>query len=643
MHNRKTEEIHHGGTEIELVLRIFESCPDKHIGELSGPKEESPALNTLLLELFSPCLRGDSLPLPTSSRGHCWKGRSPNGTLPSNCVSTTSKGEPLMPRLRCFIGLVLIAASFGIASATRKLIAAELRGEIRDAASGELLPARITIQSADGAKWFFAKSANANGSALSYDRVRGEKSIEKHTTLSAHPFVVEVPAGKYTLTTERGKEYLTVTQEIEVDEKPVSVTITLKRWINMAERGWYSGDTHMHRTLAEMPNLVLAEDLNMAFPMSQWVQASHTLPEKGTVDPKPIPTEPIFADATHAIMPLNSEYEIFSVGAKRHTLGAVLVLGQKSPMKVGAPPLKAVAEEAHKQGALLDLEKHSWAWTPIIAPVMKADLYPLTNNHIWRTEFAFKSWTIENNWRDNPRIETTKEGFTEEGWMNFGFETYYALLNCGLRMRPTAGTGNGVHSVSAGFGRVYVDLGKDKFTPDLWMKRLNEGHSFVTTGPMLMLKVGDKPLGSFKLSKSKRRLGLVELFPVSGQIISQFPLDRIEIINSDGVLRVIKPPTQSGEYFRYEFSEEFYYEDSIWFAVRCFEKLPNGRVRFAHSAPAFVDFEDSPIRPRRDQVRYLIQRCEEEISRNKEVLNEAELAEYREALEFYQSKLATAR
>ena len=387
-----------------------------------------------------------------------------------------------MSHLRCFVILVLIVATLGPVGTTRELIAAELRGEIRDAESGELLPARISIQSEDGTKWFFAKSADAKGSALSYDRVRGERSVEKHTTLSAHPFVVELPAGKYTLTAERGKEYLTATQAVEVMEKPVNVTIKLMRWINMAERGWYSGDTHLHRTLAEIPNLVLAEDLNLAFPMSQWVLGSHTLPEKGTIDPQPIPTEPIFADATHAIMPLNSEYEIFSVGSQRHTLGAVLVLGQKSPLKVGAPPMKAVAEEAHKQGALLDLEKHSWAWTPIIAPVMKADLYPLTNNHVWRTEFAFKSWTIENNWRDNPRIETTKEGFTEDGWLNFGFETYYALLNCGLRMRPTAGTGNGVHSVSAGFGRVYVDLGQEKFTPELWMKHIfYVAHNICTT------------------------------------------------------------------------------------------------------------------------------------------------------------------
>lgn len=298
------------------------------------------------------------------------------------------------------IGLICLIGVTSALSAGPPIV--PLRGEIRDAETGLLLPARLYIQSADGARWFFAKSADAQGSALVYDKFRDAKSVEKHTTLSAHPFVAEVPPGKYTLTVERGKEYLTATKEVEVGTQPLDVKIELRRWINMAERGWYSGDTHVHRPISELSNVALAEDLNMVYPMSQWVTVTHTLPEKGRVDPQPIPTAPIFAAPTHAIVPFNTEYEIFSVGAKRHTLGAVLILGQKEPLKIGIPPLKAVADEAHRQGGLLDLEKHSWAWTPIIAPVMKADLYPLSNNHIWRTEFAFKQWTIENNWRDNP-------------------------------------------------------------------------------------------------------------------------------------------------------------------------------------------------------------------------------------------------
>lgn len=511
-----------------------------------------------------------------------------------------------------------------------------LHGEICDADSGQLLPARLYIQSADGTKWFFAKSAAPNGSALVYDRAR-EKSIEKHTTLSAHPFVAELPPGKYTLTVERGKEYLTATQEVEVADKPVSVTIQLKRWINMAERGWYSGDTHVHRPISELSNVALAEDLNVVYPMSQWVQVSHTLPEKGRVDPQPIPTAPIFADPTHTIVPFNTEYEIFSVGPKRHTLGAVLILGQKEPLKIGIPPLKAVAEEAHRQGGLLDLEKHSWAWTPIIAPVTKADLYPLSNNHVWRTEFAFKQWTLENNWRDNPRIETDKDGFTELGWLHFGWEQYYAMLNCGLRLRPTAGTANGVHPVPAGFSRVYVDLGHEKFTPELWQRRLNEGHSFVTTGPM--------PTLTFETETETTKAGNAESttykIHVNGEVRSQFSLHTAEFIENGEVL--MKLNSSSGDKHRREIHAGVTVRGTSWYAVRIWEELPNGRLRFAHTAPYFVDVPDKPLRPRRDQVRYLVQRCEEEIARNKDVLSDAELTEYREALEFYRGKLATAR
>ena len=44
------------------------------------------------------------------------------------------------------------------------------------------------------------------------------------------------------------------------------------------------------------------------------------------------------------------------------------------------------------------------------------------------------------------------KGFTERGWIDFNFQNYYALLDCGFKMRPTAGTASGVHPVPLGFG-----------------------------------------------------------------------------------------------------------------------------------------------------------------------------------------------
>ena len=82
--------------------------------------------------------------------------------------------------------------------------AAELRGEIVDAANGKLLPARLYIEGEDGV-WRFASSVG--GTAIRYDVARFEECVERHVTLSAHPFRAELPSGTYKITVERGKEY----------------------------------------------------------------------------------------------------------------------------------------------------------------------------------------------------------------------------------------------------------------------------------------------------------------------------------------------------------------------------------------------------------------------------------------------------
>ena len=145
--------------------------------------------------------------------------------------------------------------------------AAQVGGEIVDELSGRPTPARLYIQSGNG-DWFFAESA-PGGSAIRYEKRNWVRtnSAELHVTLSAHPFHVELPPGDYTFTAERGTEFRPLTRRVTVGSEPVRIRLPLHRWVNMAERGWFSGDTHVHRTLAELPNVMLAEDLNVAFPL----------------------------------------------------------------------------------------------------------------------------------------------------------------------------------------------------------------------------------------------------------------------------------------------------------------------------------------------------------------------------------------
>src|SRR5262245_58346939 len=106
-----------------------------------------------------------------------------------------------------------------------------LTGRVVDAQSGDALPARVYMRSAEG-KWHFPKSVAAEGSAVEYRKERQAGSVEMHTTLSAHPFVVDLPSGKYTITAERGKEYQTFEQEVTIADKPLELRIPLRRWVN---------------------------------------------------------------------------------------------------------------------------------------------------------------------------------------------------------------------------------------------------------------------------------------------------------------------------------------------------------------------------------------------------------------------------
>jgi hypothetical protein len=512
-----------------------------------------------------------------------------------------------------------------------------VRGQVVDSLTGQPLAARVYLRSAAG-RWFFPRSDSPAGSAIEYRKERQPGSTEMHTTLSAHPFVVELPPGDYTLTVERGKEYLPLERQLHVEQKPLEVKVELRRWIDMAARGWYSGDTHVHRLLEELPNVMLAEDLNVALPLSYWVTAADTPPKSGNKNTGVgLRAEPILVDATHVIYPVNTEYEIFTVGEKRHTLGAVFILGHRTPLEAGVPPVANIGVEARRQGALLDLDKHSWPWSLMLVPVMQVDLFELANNHVWRTEFGFRQWTIDT----LPRymhVETDTQGLTEWGWIDFGWQTYYALLNCGFRLRPTAGTASGVHPVPLGFGRVYVHQPQG-FSYQSWMRDLNAGRSFVTTGPMLLVQIdGQDPGHTFAATPGRT-------FQITGTATSAVPLDRIEIVVSGQILQTLAPanrPTPQGGY-ESPLESNVTLDTSCWIALRTFEKRPDGRVRFAHTSPVHVDFPDRPLRPRREEVAYFIERIEQEIERNRSVLPENALAEYGQALRAYQQIMKTAR
>ena len=507
-----------------------------------------------------------------------------------------------------------------------------VEGEVVNSETSQGIPSRVHVSDATG-QWYFPKSFSLQQPAVRYERRNGSSpnAVEMHTTLPGQPFRLELKPGRYVFRVEHGKEFLPEVREVEVRPGLSRLSFRLKRWVNMAEQGWYSGDTHNHRNPAELPSAMLAEDVNVALPMVDWTTVSTVSPVVSRQGfPGDYGTQPIRVDARHAWFPRNTEYEIFTTGKQPHTLGALVILNHRSRFEEEILPLEKVLARARAEGALLDLEKHNWPWSMALAPLLKVDLFELANNHHWAAEYAVRNWAVPApTWMGLSGSGTS----TERDWTLYGFQTYYALLNCGLKMNPTAGTANGVHPVPLGFSRVYVHL-DGPFDYDAWMKALGQGRSFVTTGPMLLAKAdGRLPGESFRVEQAGASHALECL------VRSEQPLESVELVANGVVIKRWTPPQAAGATGGFEatLTHAFVPETDSWVAWRCFETRAAGRFRFAHTAPWHFSVPGKPLRPRQEEVDWLATRVREEIQRSQGVAPPSLIEDYRKALRFYES------
>jgi hypothetical protein len=127
-------------------------------------------------------------------------------------------------------------------------------------------------------------------------------------------------------------------------------------------------------------------------------------------------------------------------------------------------------------------------------------------------------------------------------------------------------------------------------------------------------------------------------YRVSGEVHSSGRLERIEVVVNGRILKTLPASNEAWDASCVStFDEHLSLAETSWICVRAVQRLDNGRVRFAHSAPWHIQVEGAPIRPRRAEVDYLIRRVQDEIDRNADVLPEAAMAEYRQALQIYRN------
>ena len=480
------------------------------------------------------------------------------------------------PRGRCWkfagwkaagLACVLIVAR-GAAAAPQQAPAGKAEGrlkvEIFDRATGRAVNARCYLTDAANKLW-------APAGAPQY-----HKPPEEHF-IAEGKFEISLPPGRYKLQVERGPEYRAVARELVIAPGSTRAEkIELARWINMNARGWYSGDLHNHRPWREMPALLLAEDLNLAPTLTQWVW-ENALNSKAPPASEAGPGVHI-VDATHAFSVYDTEIERLKDGP-----GAVDLVGLRAPLEfhgyLVSPPNTVYAQEARRQGGYVDAEKITWRDAAALVVLGEVDFGGLVYNHFNRHGVETETAT----WGMIPKEIPAYD--TPAGMARWAMSVYYRFLNCGFKMAASAGSASGVKASPLGFERVYVHL-SGEFSYAAWFRALKQGRSFATNGPMLFLNVnGREPGETVRFpGQAASALSKARKLKVHVEASSAGPLDRLEVVWKGKIVKSVSPgndPTRAVVDFELEANE------TGWVAARAFEK-PSAAVLFAHTSPVYV-------------------------------------------------------
>ena len=376
-------------------------------------------------------------------------------------------------------------------------------------------------------------------------------------------FAVDLPAGAATLRIERGPEYVPFVRKLTIPPgKPHKIAAKLVRWIDMNARGWYSGDLHVHRPIADMPLLLAADDVNLAPVLTHWNQ------RHGRERP------PYLHEA--AAKPRPRVFHTLAQEDERRG-GAILMFNLTEPILLknitrDTPSGLAYHELALKQKAFIEVEKPFWWEAPVHVALGRVDTIGIACNHFQRTQLMDnEAWGRR---RDRKRYAGPA------GFARNVFDLYYRYLNLGYQIAASAGSASGVLKNPLGYNRVYVQL--DRFGYAAWFDALRTGRNFVTNGPMLLATVDAKPPGTrFDIAAGKSLAAAVDV-----DVRSRDPLDRAEIIVGGRVAATFKPTADDPRRIAARHRVEL--DRSTWLAVRAFERVRGSIVRFAHTSPFYV-------------------------------------------------------
>jgi hypothetical protein len=411
---------------------------------------------------------------------------------------------------------------------------------------------------------------------IRYEKVRPDGISERHFVPAAGSFTVDLKAGTYQLTVERGKEYLPQTVSLTVPGSgELERTVQLHRWVDMSGRGWFSADMHVHRALSELPVLMQAEDLSVVIPISSWKtkQLKQHDPDLDRFLASSDRDGVYHAPGGRLFPVLNEELEPRASALLASWLG-------RNPVPL-LYPLERFGKAVEGAGGLSDSEKATSLELPALAALNAFETVGLVNNHIWRSHSFADPWGA---WPDRMLHQYPHSC---RGFVQSGFDMYSALLNVGFPVKLSAGSASGVHPVPPGWSRIYVHTGHPLAARD-WFEGVRKGRSFVTTGPMLFLLVNGKEPGD-----DLRNLKFPAPLTIGVEMLSTHRVSQVEVVVNGAVHPVnLSPDSKNSE--SYYGSLQLTAVTSSWIVGRWVADREH-TCDAAHTSPVYVWNGNRPV------------------------------------------------
>jgi hypothetical protein len=480
---------------------------------------------------------------------------------------------------------------------------AALRFTIIDSDTSRPVPCRIHLKDSAG------KSVRPAGLPFWYDHFVCTGVAE-----------LDLLPGVYNYQIERGPEYAQVTGSLTIgDSGEQSVTNRLRRLLNLSSEGWWSGELHVHRPIADVELLMRAEDLHVAPVITWWnnynLWTNRTLPEN--------PLVRFDGDRFYHLMG----------GEDERGGGALLFFNLRQPLNIAGvrrefpSAMKFLTEARQQAGVWVDIEKPFWYDAPLWLASRQVDSVGIAHNHMHRGGvLTNEAWGRP---RDRQRLPDP------QGNGNWTQEIYYHILNCGLRLPPSAGSASGVLPNPVGYDRLYVQL-DGELSYEKWWEGLKAGRVFVSNGPLLRCRANGQWPGHIFKGQAGQAIELA----LKAALDSPDPISAIEIVQNGRVLRTVS----ASELKRTGSLGIIRFNESGWFLVRAMAAVPE-TFRFASTGPFYVEIGSSRYRVSKSSAQFFLDWVRERVSHiklNDPRQQEEVIRQHRAAEKFWEERVAEA-